>query len=296
MLYPTHRRLGIQFGMLFSIILLSVGLFSLFSLNSPILMIFSILILCSGSIFGSEFPDIDSPRSKPTQRHPIWKIFFNFFHIEHRGKFSHSVLSQFLFWLAIWLGSILMINNMDNSNSILVMKFILGLFLGNVFELLIGFINSVYKSKVIKDKQYFLFVQYLMTGSKEIAKELRISNKDNLFERLISYGIGVLFSFMVVPDNIHFFVKFVTIYIIGIYIGVLSHLFGDMSTISGIYIGWNKQFKPIAVLKNIPILNLMIDDGKTGGDYEERFRKIVTLINFLLFLILVLCILKKIFL
>ena len=297
MLYPTHRRLGIQFGEGLAVIAISSGMFSALSFKSFPLILLGIGLSISGALLGAEFPDIDSPRSIPAQRHPLWRFFFQLFHVHHRGKFSHSILSQTLFWFGIWVLMILFMQdkifNVSSNDQSLIIKLFLIVALGNLFEVMVNFITAIKNSSAVRNGQYMLLIKFLMTDSDEIASEIHFHRPQQTFTtKIIAYVISAIFVFLLIPNNNNFLIRFGSVYILGIYCGVLSHLFGDIATVSGIHIGWGESVKPVRAMQKIPILNLMVGKGTAGSPYENRFRIIVSIIDAVLFLCLFLALAK----
>lgn len=296
MLYPTHRRLGIQFGEGLAVIAISSGLFSALSFKSLPLILLGMGLAISGSLFGAEYPDIDSPKSIPAQRHPIWRMIFQFFHVHHRGKFSHSILSQTLLWGIIWIGMLFFVQDpiiAGHINNNLIVKIFLVVALGNLFEIMVNFISAIKNSSAIKNGQYLTLIKFLATDSKEAASDIHFHRTPMTFTtKIISYLISAGFVFLLIPNQTSYLIRFCSIYILGIYCGVLSHLFGDIATVSGIHIGWGESVKPVRVMQKIPILNLMIGKGTAGSPYENRFRIIVSIIDFILFIMLFFVLLK----
>lgn len=113
MLYPTHQRYGQVFGLGGAAIGASLGLLPVVALSDfnsfseLIIEVFVVLLyvyVCySGSVFGSEFPDIDSPGSIPARKHFFIQKLFKLFQVKHRGKFSHDFTSLFLLFGSLYL-------------------------------------------------------------------------------------------------------------------------------------------------------------------------------------------------
>lgn len=109
MLYPTHKRYGQAYAFLGIPVMIGLGYFPTVDLSNGIgsslgnilVVLLYIFIAYKGSLFGAEFPDIDSPGSIPARKHFILQKIFKFFKVKHRGKFSHDFTS-----LAILFGSL----------------------------------------------------------------------------------------------------------------------------------------------------------------------------------------------
>lgn len=113
MLYDTHKRYGQVFGMLALPVAAKAGMID-FSITEGMsgdigqvamnVMVFVayIVVALKASMFGAEFPDLDSPGSTPSKHHPILSKLFKLAGVKHRGKFSHDFGSQLLLWGSIY--------------------------------------------------------------------------------------------------------------------------------------------------------------------------------------------------
>lgn len=113
MLYDTHKRYGQVAGITMLPVAASLGVLELdlgmvsgveSSAMNIIALLFYGVIALFASMFGAEFPDLDSPGSKPAQKHKILAFLFKSFGVKHRGKFSHDFISQTILWGAIYAG------------------------------------------------------------------------------------------------------------------------------------------------------------------------------------------------
>lgn len=104
MLYETHKRFGQVAGVASMPIALSTGFADIDSLGGGLLGlgVFATTAYFA-SLFGAEFPDIDSATSKPSQKHPVLRMIFDTLHIQHRGKFSHDFIVQTILWSVIYM-------------------------------------------------------------------------------------------------------------------------------------------------------------------------------------------------
>lgn len=276
---------------MYAIILLVAGIYSLVHLNTLTDKILGTLLCLGGSIWGCEFPDIDSPKSIPRRHHPIIGIFFELFNIEHRGKFSHSILSETLFWFAVWFLAIIGITFIDNQYQTYIIKAIIVIGLAQVINKITVDSHALFKSNVFKTGQFILLLRYYCTIDKEYAKQLQyrqLNPSDELVFKVLSYILSI-FIVMTLPNEKSNLLIFTSLFIFGILTGVYSHLFGDISTYQGIWLGWHKQVHPVKTLAQLPFFNLMIpNQGKTGGAWEDRFRIVTSLIVLILFVILIL--------
>lgn len=107
MLYNTHKRYGQVAGLVSLPLANEIGLLntSVFG-NGLMADTLGLIGLCAvglyGATFGAEFPDLDSPTSKPAQKHKILSGVFRACGVKHRGKFSHDILVQTGFWAMIF--------------------------------------------------------------------------------------------------------------------------------------------------------------------------------------------------
>lgn len=113
MLYPTHHRYGQVYGLVGASIGAGIGLLPVINFSQAttisgllgeILVALMFVMACyRGSVFGAEFPDIDSPGSIPARKHFFLQKLFRFFKIKHRGKFSHDFTSLLIVFGSIYL-------------------------------------------------------------------------------------------------------------------------------------------------------------------------------------------------
>lgn len=278
------------FGEALTILLIVSGLYASLNITGLINQILCTLLCISGGLFGAEFPDIDSPSSIPRRHHPIIGILFTTFGVQHRGKFSHSILSQTIFWLFFAIAATLTINSVTGTYRALVAKIIIIIGLWQIISTMLIFGEVLFKSDVLKKMQLFKFLMFYMTEDKDIASEIHYRKLSKQAE-LIHSATALIFAgiiAMAIPNDLTQISQMTLIYFLGVYFGVLSHLFCDISTYQGIWLGWRKQIKPIQTLIRIPLLNLMIPDGgKTGGRWENRFRIMTSTIVIILFFILI---------
>lgn len=101
MLYPTHQKYGQVYGLVGASVGATMGLIPSVDYGngfgnmagSLIMSVLYVAVCYKASIFGSEFPDIDSPGSIPARKHDLIQKLFKLFHVKHRGKFSHDFAS-----------------------------------------------------------------------------------------------------------------------------------------------------------------------------------------------------------
>lgn len=132
MLYDTHKRYGQVAGILAVPVVVESGLVNYkdvlvdnfvgfdATIVSYVVMALMLVIAYKASLFGAEFPDIDSPGSKAAQRNRILSHVFKAFGVKHRGKFSHDFVVQTAFWGLILVGVIYAGENLIESSLLLV--------------------------------------------------------------------------------------------------------------------------------------------------------------------------------
>lgn len=300
MLYPTHIRFGWQFGIAVSLALIA-NYHSLFILKTPIDLIIAIVLMISGAIYGSGFPDIDSKKSIPAFEHPIMRKIFEICGIGHRGPISHSVLSETILWgipiLITYSLSQQRLNSLFGLNhGETLLLFVI--FLGFAATDEIRSVILVGKSFVESDHKSFYGIKntilFLMTDDYEFAKKShfhRPNREDRKKWRPISLLIGLVFFGVFLGSNqesINKYIGLYMIYLIGILAGVYSHLLADMSTKQGIYLDWSHQIQIGKWMQRTPILRLFVPNNefKTGSSYETVVRIIVSSVNLVLIILL----------
>lgn len=111
MLYPTHKRYGQAYAFLGIPVMILLGYFPKLDLSlglgvavgDAIVVFLYMFVAYKGSLFGAEFPDIDSPGSIPARKHYFLSKLFRFFKVKHRGKFSHDFASLGILFGGIYL-------------------------------------------------------------------------------------------------------------------------------------------------------------------------------------------------
>lgn len=301
MLYPTHIRFGWQFGIAISLALIA-NYHSLFIIKTPIDLIIAIVLMISGAIYGSGFPDIDSKQSIPAYEHPVMRKVFELFQIHHRGPISHSVLSETIIWgIPIMIFYLLSRSNPVtflglNENQV---KMLFIIFLGFASTDEIRSVILIGKSFIQSDHRTWNGIKntvlFLMTDDYAFAKEShfhRPNREDKKKYRPIALAIGTLFFLFFFGisgnDDLKQYFGFYAIYLTGILAGVYSHLLADMSTKQGIYLDWKHQIQIGKWMQRTPILKWFVPNNefRTGSTYETVVRIIVSSVNMLLLLIL----------
>jgi membrane-bound metal-dependent hydrolase YbcI (DUF457 family) len=105
MLYPTHQ----QFGKLFTVAAVPIAIkleilpkapdIGMITINPMVYLVNCLPLIVAAAIaymagvWGSGYPDIDSPSSVPHRTNPLLAFLFRTFGVKHRGRFSHSLAS-----------------------------------------------------------------------------------------------------------------------------------------------------------------------------------------------------------
>lgn len=100
MLYNTHKRYGQVFGVASMPLMAQVGVLDSGNMGT-IGFVGMCLVGLLGAMYGAKFPDFDSPTSRASREHKIESSLFRVFGVKHRGKFSHDITVQTLFWAII---------------------------------------------------------------------------------------------------------------------------------------------------------------------------------------------------
>lgn len=300
MLYPTHKRFGLMFGFGLGIIMLSINSYGLFAHTHGFSLFCALLIAILGATFGAEFPDIDKNGTIPTKHHPILRVFFEIFHCEHRGKFSHSYLTQTLFWGGVLLASILFMKIFPPLTVYVSLSCFCTYLVGREVAELSSFLISFFNSDVIKGKNVGAFINFLATQNKQMARKAHY-HKLYGSQKIVCLILAIIFGFLFLgnvtnfefehvpaPNEFIILKSYLVIYIVFVWFGVMSHLLADMSTYEGVYIGWGERFAPMQIIsrfKNVPIIGLFIPDNqfKTGSSWEYGARIFVSSVDIVLF-------------
>lgn len=128
MLYDTHKRYGQVAGILAVPVVVESGLVNYkdvlvdnfvgfdATIVSYVVMALMLVIAYKASLFGAEFPDLDSPTSTPSKKHRILPMVFKMFGVKHRGKFSHDFVVQTIFWAMMYIGLVYVGSNFVESS------------------------------------------------------------------------------------------------------------------------------------------------------------------------------------
>lgn len=311
MLRPTHKRAGFTTGLIMSITFLSTFK-SIHSLETISTILLAILLIISGNYLGAEWPDIDSKNSIPRKEHPIWGHIFDIFGIKHRGPVSHSVLSLTIIWLVPafvikFFGSEIILNADKQMRTfmIAIINVILAASLGRIISILFGSIQPLLSAKNKSPHGVLNALLFLMTDDRLFSKQagIRKINDQKLREVYIISFIGsIIFFFATNPitnatnNSIKDALSMLFIYLVAIYIGCLSHLWMDVSTLDGVYIDWTHKVSPAKWMMNTPVLNMFVPNNqfRTGSSWETIVRIIISIINIIAFMFLIYVFLMKV--
>lgn len=288
MLYPTHKRYGIFFGLMTFPIGVGLGVVPVLTgamRASDVAMV----LICSymamrGAIFGAEFPDIDSPGSIPAQKHPVIKKIFRFFGVKHRGKFSHDVFSQTMLFGSVyfllttasnrWLNNLVTASNFWLAATVLATLCFVWFVSLDLVDLFKWVANLGHNQRwwTILDKNRFkigawigsvLTVLMMMSGVIDVL--------DAVFMQ-VSVSSALKSAMMLISAF-----KVYTVFALA---GVYSHLFADMTTKAGISIFFIPlaPAKVILKLKKIPIIGKLLipTEFRTGSKWEDFNRLVIT--------------------
>lgn len=304
MMQPTHLKFGVAWGLLAIPIAVYTGLVpSLgedFRYEDMIYVLIGLYACLKGALFGSEFPDTDHPTSIPARKHPLLaKIYIIGRNITgesggsngklkkkwfaHRGIMSHDYLVHLILWGTLLFGATLLGNFVmeeiaTGNNSIILMVYV------SVIIIMWSLVGDVVNlTNYVMDK----------LGTK--------FNANKLAYRLGLFGFAIVIVVSVLSKNFGgtavdlvtgnldlatasliamWFFYAVKLFIIFTFVGCVSHLFGDMITVSGVYLA-TIQIKPMSMFKiltKIPGLNLAFDGFRTGGPWEKLNNGIITVV------------------
>lgn len=294
MLFPTHKRAGIAFGAASSLAIIGAGIYANQMSDKDLVLNTAVctLLIIKGGMFGAEFPDCDSPRSLPTQHYPWINYIFRLCHVNHRGKFSHSILSATLFWsaLAVLMSSLVMIGSKDGNLVLLVQMFIV-LQLATIIKEILLLLDGLFNSKVMQLIGLLPFLEYIATADDDYARQAGYK-KPNQTKKIVFFILSIILAsplITILGDTQKDLMIYILMFILGCYVGHVSHWFCDLSTKAGVWVGWKTQIKPIKFLSHIPIFGpLMIpDEGKTGSKWENRYRFLMSALDLFLIFALV---------
>lgn len=284
MLYPTHKRYGILFGFLTFPVGVAIGLVPTLTetmrASDLTLVVMCCYMAMRGALFGARFPDIDTPNSRPAKKHPIIRKIFAFFHLKHRGKFSHDLATQTAFWGIIlffvshisdrWLNSLVGASNLWLSVTALTALCFVWFVSLDIVDVLKWGADLVKSQKywAILNRNRFkigaciggiLTVLLMISGVFDVSDAL-------LFQTSLSSAL----------KSATILISSFKVYILFTWAGVYSHLIADMVTKSGISI-FGIPIAPAKVVlqvRKIPVIGVLLvpTDFRTGSKWEDMHR------------------------
>lgn len=280
MLYKTHKKFGYTFG--FAALTLSfingwvVSLSQVGRFYEKAMVFIIVYTAIRGAVFGSGFPDIDSPGSVPARHYPFLRRVFKLLNIKHRGPVSHDYVTVTVLFIGAYFGvQKLSLMGLTNHWVMLALTiYVCYNFSRDIMN------NVVYK--FIKDKKRRKTVLKL---SKPIVA-------------VVIYGVFVTLGFIRIGEGSvsllatsNFVWPILRTWIVFGWVGAMSHLFADMLTNDGVhFLGFDlAPAKIVLLVKKIPVIgkHLIANDMKTGSSYEDGWNLIVTVMMVPLFILVI---------
>lgn len=287
MLYPTHQRFGILWGLVALPIGVFLGLIPILSFDMSstdmVMVIICAFIGMRGSLFGAEFPDIDSPSSIPRKKHQFIGRIFDTCGVKHRGIYSHDFIS-----LGLTFGTIYLLVSLIGD------RWINEIMAGNTFMGTLAYIGVLAFVWIVGNSvvELILWVANIMKNKKLWAK---VNSKRLIINTLFSLPVVLIMSFIGVFDLSNIFgnvnisqamvsamiiVTSLKIFTVFTIVGAYSHLFADMLTKSGVSIFF-KRISPMGIVskfRKIPVVGKVLVplEPRTGGRWENLVRYVVT--------------------
>lgn len=292
LLYPTHKKFGIYWGLLMIPIAVMIGLIPSISADMRktdlVLLVVSVYMGMRGALFGSRFPDIDSPSSIPAKKHPYIHKIFQKFGVKHRGKYSHDFASIGLTFLILYIlvafgGERILLVIYDDHKFLNVLVYLGCLFF---IHMISNDILDIFQAiaNIQKNKKMFAIIENNKLKFSIILSVIMILT-------LTFTGIVELIGVLTFNISTVSAIKIMTlvivslkVYVIFSLVGAYSHLYADMTTKMGVYI-FGKQLAPMKVMlafKKIPIIGkiLVPTEFKTNSEWENLNNLVVTLLCF----------------
>lgn len=288
MLYPTHKRFGVLWGLLAFPLGVLIGLVPVISSKMTgiefFMVIMSSYVGMRGALFGARFPDIDSHTSRPRKMHPIIGRVFDAFGVKHRGKYSHDFFSIGLTFVVLYFivaiaGDRVVQTVATGSQFISTIAYMT--FIVFIWIIAISAVDLVlWVANKMKNKRMWARVnaRRFIFGVMIAVPLFFILWISGVYSPLdIISGVDKQRSIM----NVMLLVTSMKVYIAFALVGAYSHLFADMLTKSGVSIFFI-PISPMGVIANIrkiPVIGKIVVplDPKTGGRWEDLVRYIVTI-------------------
>lgn len=306
MMQPTHLKFGVAWGLLAIPIAVYTGLVpSLgedFRYEDMIYVLIGLYACIKGALFGSEFPDTDHPTSIPARKHPlIAKLYIMGRNLTgeaggskgkykkkwfaHRGIMSHDYVVHMLLWglmlvLATLLGSYVMEQiALGNDMVILIVYISVIIMVWSLVGDLVNLTNFVLDKAGVKvDFSKMKYRVLVFAASILLVVSVLSQNFGGTATDLFTGNLDLATASLIAM----WFFYAIKLFIIFTFVGCVSHLFGDMITVSGVYFA-TIQVKPMGMFKiltKIPGLNLAFDGFRTGGPWEKLNNRIITIVIF----------------
>lgn len=271
MLYPTHKKFGYLFGLTGLVIAFLNGwLLSMASVSgfgNKVYVFAVVYIAIRGAVFGASYPDIDSPGSVPARHYPFIRRLFKLFNVKHRGKFSHDYIVVTLTFTVIYI--------------ILSTLIKMGQYTSYISMVLAIYLSYVVARDLVNNLMF-----YLVKDRKQ--RKIAIT----LGKPIVAVVVLVIFQVLGVIQlgdsnlnrlvTLNFVGPLLKVYVVFGLVGAISHLFADMLTNEGVWV-LGKKVAPAQVLlvvRKIPLIGkwFLKNEMKTGTDYEDGWRFIVTIL------------------
>lgn len=280
MLYKTHKKFGYTFGFIALILsfingwLVSLGQVGGF--YDRVMVFVIVYTAIRGAVFGSGFPDIDSPGSVPARHYPFLRRVFKLLNIKHRGPVSHDYVTVTVIFIALYYG----------------VKKLIGIGITNHWIMLALTIYVCYNfSRDIMNNIVYKFIK----NKKRRKTVLKLSKP---IVAVVIYVVFVTLGFIRIGEDTvsiiatsNFVGPVLQTWIIFGWVGAMSHLFADMLTNDGVhFLGFDlAPAKIVLLVKKIPVIgkHLIANDMKTGSSYEDGWNLVVTVMMVPLFILVI---------
>ena len=280
MLYRTHKKFGYTFGFAALILSFINGWMVAFNQVGGFYDKAMVFILAytaiRGAVFGSGFPDIDSPGSVPARHYPFLRRVFKLLNIKHRGPVSHDYVTVTVIFIGLYFGVNWLIQMAFTNPWLMVVL---------AFYVCYNFSRDMMNNivfKLVKDKKKRKTVLALTKPLVAVV----------LFIVFVTVGfirMGTSPANLVGTSN--FIGPVLRQWIIFGWVGAMSHLFADMLTNDGVhFLGFDvAPAKIVLLVKKLPLIGkyLISNDMKTGSSYEDGWNLVVTVMMVPLFLLAV---------
>lgn len=278
MLYKTHKKFGYTFGFVALILSFINGWMVAFNqvggFYNKVMVFILVYTAIRGAVFGSGFPDIDSPGSVPARHYPFLRRVFKVLNIKHRGKVSHDYITVTLIFIAVYFGVNWLIQYAFTSP---ILMLVLASYVCYNFSR--DMMNNIV-FKLVKDKKKR---KTILAITKPVGAVLLLI----LFVTFGFIRLGTGPVSLLATSN--FIGPVLRQWIIFGWVGAMSHLFADMLTNEGVhFLGFDvAPAKIVLLVKKLPLIGkfLISNDMKTGSSYEDGWNLVVTVMMVPLFIL-----------